>query len=219
MKAYGFKISSKAIGYNFCIRNKIGIIKLLVEIMRFLFITRPVALSTGCPQLEEGTIYLIIYIDKMSRIFISEENKIHSFFFPFTLREDENRYSVYFNDWELSSGSCSILSAAFRDICDSQPLETILEQYWDTVGDFNLLPNEVQLHSSLITYLLTFEPGYLRFDHDFVQALPGIHPLDHIDFNYTNKIEFKVGVESRLDHQQLINILDLNRPCFSLKSL
>lgn len=219
MKTYGFDINPSVIYYNSSIRDKFTIIKLLIGISNFLNMSKPQLLSELSKDFSSEKIRLIIYIDKMSRIFIEEKEKIHTFFFPFKLRVDNNKYTLFSNDAEISNVTCSVMSAIFNNLSDEESLEFILEQYWDVADDLGLPKEEEKVYSKLITYLLTFESGYLRLDHDESERGRGkreAHPIDHIDCNYTDGASFKLGLSSSIACSDLIDILDINTPCTCL---
>ena len=50
---------------------------------------------------------------------------------------------------------------------------------------------------NLYLKLLSFEPCYIRYDHDAVHVSEE-HPLDHFDLNYSKNASFKVGLKRYL---------------------
>lgn len=50
----------------------------------------------------------------------------------------------------------------------------------------------------IIKYLLSFEPGYLRYDYDDEENRVDIvkHPLNHLDINFTDNCKYKIGLEN-----------------------
>lgn len=216
MKVYGYDLNPGIIRFNSSIRNKTNIVKTLIEVIRFINISKPQSVAELPPTLEPERIRLIIYIDKMSRILISEADKIHSFHFPFALKVENGKYVLSFNDFQITNATCSILSAIFDELSDEESVEKILEQYWDIASDLSVPSEESEVYSHLITYLLSFESGYLRFDHDKVRLKGDYHPENHIDFNYTNSATFKFGLTKSIVCQELIDIISTTTPCFYL---
>ncbi len=214
MKYYKFHISPQTIQYQRSIRNKASVIRLLLEISRFLLIT-PVKLSASQKQPTADEIELILYIDKMSRVFLVEPDKIHSFHFPFALREEGERFELSCQGFAISNATCSILAATFHSLTDENPIEGILERYWEISSDFELSEDEMLLCGKLITFLLSFEPGYLRFDHDEIRS-SSLHPVDHVDFNYTNGISFKFKISQKADPVYAIDVVNNATPCYSI---
>lgn len=217
MKAYGFQVDPKLIKYNSSIRSKSDIIKLIIGIVRFFNFASPIELENLTLQENTKDIVLTLYIDKMSRVIITENGKIHTFHFPFNLIILDGNMKTYYNGIELDNGILSIMTTAFRDLEDWQSIEQIVESYWEAIDDFNISTAEAQNYNSLITFFLSFEPGYLRFDYDEKNVKDGLHPLNHLDVNYTNRTTFKVGLQNKINHVQLIDILNISTPCMILK--
>ena len=219
MKSFGYDINPEIINYDSSIRDKICIIKVLIETIRFINISKPQYTSKLSDEIDSGKIRLVIFIDKMSRIFISENDKIHSFNFPFLLSIQDEKYALSFNGFQLTNASCSILARVFNEISEEDTVDNILEQYWEISSDFSLTSEENKLYSQLITYFLSFEPGYLRFDHDEKNGDKDYHPVNHIDFNYTNGATFKFGLSKSIEYEKLIDIVNLHTPCAYLKDI
>lgn len=217
MKAYGIDITSQIINYNSAIRQKSDVARLLISITRFLNI------SDELPQLEalpndwsSNCIRLIIYVDKMSRVFICEKEKLHTFHFPFQIIKEDHTL-VLFEGENITSAICSILFSVFEKLSDDDTLETVLEKYWETVSDLEITMNDNQLCGKLITFLLSFEPGYARFDLDDANDTGSMHPREHLDINYSSGTTFKLGLSKALNYNELIDILNINTPCCYLQ--
>lgn len=219
MKAYGVQIDPHLIGYNSAIRNKSGIVKLLINIVRYLIIYHVKPLEELTIQDSTTSIVLILNVAKMSRILICENDKIHTFQFPFNLIISDDNTKIYYNHIELDSGILAILSTTFIDLDDGQSIEKILENYWEAISNLEIDENDVRIYSGLITYLLSFEPGYLRFDYDDNEDRANVtnHPVNHLDIYYTNNNTFKIGLNNKLNYNQMIDILDITKPCLSIK--
>ena len=97
MKAYGIDINPQMIQYNAAIRQKGDVARLLVNIVRFLNVLGiPPQLDSLTKNWSEDYIRLVLYIEKMSRVFICEREKIHTFQFPFQIIIEEDRCVVLF---------------------------------------------------------------------------------------------------------------------------
>ena len=161
MKAFITQINSNLINYNSPIRSKDIIISLLINIIRYLDV-RPFAKLDELIALDinnENNIIVVLYVDKMSRILISEANKIHTFNFPFTILEKESKVKVYYKDTEIDSGIVSLLAGVFKEFNDHESIESIMERYRRTLKDLNIDSQNNNSYVNLITHLLTFEPG------------------------------------------------------------
>ena len=213
MKFYGYDLNPQIINYNSSLRNKINIIRILIEVSRLVNSSSPHPAAELVASLDSNKIRLVFYVDKMSRIFIEEKDKIHSFHFPFVLKVENGKNILSFNGFQITNATCSILAAVFAELSEDAPLERILELYWDIASDLSVPSEESEIHSQLITYLLSFEPGYLRFDHDEVLENELYHPQNHIDINYTSRATFKIGLMKPLDYKQLIEMINITTPC------
>ena len=68
----------------------------------------------------------------------------------------------------------------------------------------------------ILNRLITYEYGYIRYDYDFEHANGNFHPLNHLDINYLNTNQYKLGLDNKLNVEQFIDILDLNTDCYFL---
>lgn len=82
MKTYSFNVKPDIIHYSSSIRSKIDVIQLIVGISRYLMMTKPEPLLDNPKEIEDGEIRLVIYIDKMRRVFYLKKIK----FIPFISR-------------------------------------------------------------------------------------------------------------------------------------
>lgn len=226
MKELRFDINPQIIKYNSSIRTKSNIIAIIIEVSRFLIVSKPQPQENILSSIEPGKIRLGIYIDKMSRIFISENAKIHSFSFPFQLKEEGERYIISFENNIITNVMLSVLSRVFQDISDTGSVEEIVEEFWGADEEFQLSSDEKDVIEKLITYLLCFEPGYLRLDDETVQKSEDAknkrkkdkitHPDIHIDMNYSGATTFKLGLVNLITCEQLIDLVNINEPCMFL---
>ena len=216
MKSFGFQLNPNVIGYNLSIRDKGDIIKLLINILRYLNFNKPIELANLTIEADDNKILLIIHIDKMSRLFIVEKNKIHSFQFPFKISISQDSCNIKYNDTIIDSATISLFSAVFSTFKEYTPLEEILDKYWNAISDLGVDAQEAKSIETLITYLLTFETGYLRYDYDEIRGNE-MHPVNHFDFYYSSNNTFKIGLTDRIEYRQLIEILDINKKCTTIK--
>ena len=219
MKAFGFRVEPYIIGYNSSIRSKIDIINLILGIIVFFNLpkTHTVLIKDLPKQNDDGKINLILYVDRMSRIFISENNKIHTFHFPFFVSENGGYVKAYYNSLEIENWIISIIRSTFNAQNEVQGIEDLLDSFWSASRDVDVSDSQIKLYKGLLTFLLSFEAGYLRFDHDEVHGDVLMHPANHLDFYYSNKATFKIGLDGELGHDCFINILNKNTPCSFLK--
>ena len=67
-------------------------------------------------------------------------------------------------------------------------------------------------------FLLSFEPGYLRYDYDDNEGRVDekTHPINHIDIFFSGNNTFKVGLRKRIVFDDLKKIVDINDVCYYL---
>ena len=204
------KYSNQEIG---SIREQYDVVSYLLSVME-LMIVEPFN------KIDSKDADLVIVVDKMSRLFLGKGDKIHSIQYPCLLKEKEGFLISLFQERVIDSQTIAILSTIIRNkenILTS--IENMLDSFMDTMNEFEILDNNyAQFCWKLLLYLLSFETGYLRYDHDEDKKRVNrdLHPVDHIDFFYSSNSTFKVGLLDRIDVDDLKSILNINEKCYSL---
>ena len=180
------------------IREKTDIIILLLETINLL-------LTVQSSQVDEDKNKIIVYIDKMSRVIYKLENKIFSINFPFTCEIKENNISIREGMQEIDAQVVSSLMEIILEMKDNNELDIILEKIIELDNIYKI-----------INKLLTYEYGYIRYDYDQEHANGNIHPLNHLDINYMNTNQYKLGLKNRINTREFIDILNLNTECYFL---
>lgn len=215
MKKYKFITIDYSIGVVSSIREKQDIILLLLNTIKYVSSSTLKELTS----VTDGDIKLVIYVDKMSRVFYCKEEKIHTFQFPFSIIEEDGKLKVYHNEYELDSKVSSILIAIFQSGRRfNESLEYVFDVFMETMKDFEIADNSFEKFCwDLVVCLLTFESGYLRYDYDDERDDVKKHPLNHLDIYYSNKNTFKIGLDVKMNSDDLLNLLDINENCRYLK--
>ena len=182
MKKYKGSFLKRSIGK--CVfRNKNDIITTVLNYIKYINV-----MSLEYDKNKE--IQIVLCIDKMSRLFISNDKSIHSFRFPFFIDDINGRFKVHNKDLEIDNEATSLLLSFFGEF---EGMESIYD-------------------------LLVFDPGYVRYDIDFSDRLdPLNHPAHHLDINYDNASTYKLGLSKEIDFDEFINILNINKKCYFLK--
>ena len=168
---------------------------------------------------EERNEKVIISIDKMNRIFYLIENKIFSMQFPFCIEHNSEQDSIVIyhsvTGTVISPMVLSFLIEAFEKM-------NRIEVDFDTIFEIIMEP-EVKSEEftsrimwQLISYLLKYDLGYLRFDVDPEQENGKIHPLNHLDICLDNAASYKIGLEREIEFEDMKNILDITTECWYL---
>lgn len=199
---------------NEAIRTKNDIIKFLLEAISLLTYGEIVDRPTGD--------YIILRIDKMKRLFFIQENKISSFNFPFNIEKQSEmeKPSIYdpLTELELGGKNLAVLKAIFYELLDTDEDKTLMDldsDLYRIMESFEMKPEKDKLWE-ILKSLITFEPGYLRLDHDKKREKGKIHPLNHLDINYSSEGTYKIGLSSKLESDAMIDVLDINTDCYFL---
>ncbi len=215
MKTFDFFVEEYVFSHNVVFRDRIDIINVVLGTIKYVNTMSLEELKLA----ENGEIEVTIHVDKMSRVFICKDAKIHTFQFPFTIIEENGSLSVYFNELVLDSKVSSILSSIFNNnSLFSESIDIMLDVFIDAMKEYEI-EHKYYTESiwAIVIWLLSFEPGYLRYDYDPERQDGEYHPLNHLDIYYTNRNTFKLGLEESVDKYGLINILDINEKCKFLK--
>lgn len=216
-----FELSTKKIYFREfnSIRNKKDTILLLLEtIEKLLVYSEEIKEFSDFEVVKtEEDLRIVIYINKMKRLFYCTKNKIQSLCFPFTVILNENTVEFLHEKTLLDYSKISILKGVFK----RSTMTTLTELNDELSNDeyYNsLCENEKEIIKQVLLFLTIFEDGYLRFDfHDTENFNEDFHPLHHIDLYYTNSNTFKLGLEEEMSLKKNIKIIDITEKCFNIK--
>ncbi|TQR13856.1 hypothetical protein [Psychrobacillus lasiicapitis] len=194
------------------IRTKNDIIMLLLEAIPLL--------SFGEIVERPDNNYIVLRVDKMKRLFFVIDDKIYSFNFPFNvdvLPEVKNPV-IYdsMTDLEITGVNHAVITTTFQEIFNGEENQGILDLDSDVMRileSFEQQPNKDQIWQ-ILKKLLVFESGYLRYDYDVKLENGRLHPLHHLDINYTTGNTFKVGINNTINCVDFIDILDTGTNCY-----
>lgn len=211
--------------YNFTnkvIRQKKDIINLLLECCKCLIMYKAKihdkkVSDSSC--FNNGDISIVIFIDKMSRLFFCTENKIQSFRFPFDLNlEKSDSEMLSYNGHSVTLESIFIMTSIFKEQIDN--IDTIMDRLFNNEVYCANSQNDRDYLNKMLYNLIIFEDGYLRFDfNDKANEREIYHPLHHIDLFYSNATTFKIGLFDMLKISECINVLDINTECYYIQTI
>lgn len=211
MKKYKGSFLKRSIGK--CVfRNKNDIITTVLNYIKYINV-----MSLEYDKNKE--IQIVLCIDKMSRLFISNDKSIHSFRFPFFIDDINGRFKVHNKDLEIDNEATSLLLSFFGEFEGMESIYDMYERFINVLYEFNVdNPVNENIYWNTIYDLLVFDPGYVRYDIDFSDRLdPLNHPAHHLDINYDNASTYKLGLSKEIDFDEFINILNINKKCYFLK--
>lgn len=196
------------------LRSKIEANILLLNTVRMLDIQESLSLPTARKE------RIIISIGKMSRIFYLLEKKWFSMHFPFIVRQYENSKDMFFHncDIRVSQVLLSRLLTIFESMQNKMlNIYSMLEMLTDP--DFIQVDCSIEEMWLIVSYLLQYELGYLRYDIDLEHEPNKIHPLYHLDICLSGGASYKLGLEKELNFKDFRSILDVTTKCWYLKEL
>lgn len=212
MKKYFFKIreNGQVDLKHMMIRNKNDMIIMLLEIIQII-------LSYGS-RVEMGynKDRIIVCIDKMKRLFVCYEDKIISFLFPFNIEintfDNVEYLKLYIahTGLEIDAQKVSILKSIFLCVLDEmKSMEECVSEIYLALDESQIEDEEKSDYFIIVNYLLNREYGYLRYDHDIKNANGLLHPEHHLDINYSSNSTYKIGLDSAIDDNYFIDLLNL----------
>lgn len=223
MKNYEYEIDDYLYGIVIrAIRNKKDLLKLLSHTIKYI-IEQELTKEAGNSVALNGRKKLVVRINKMSRLFYCLEDKIISFHLPFMLSVSaKGDFAItYRGKMRIDSYLSSILIAVFDD---EQLFDGSIVEIYEKID--NILHNNYEVENfdtdmfwELVTYLMIYEPGYIRFDDDpNPQRMDAVmHPRYHLDINYESTATYKIGLGERINIDTLIALLDITEKCMFIK--
>ena len=193
------------------IRSKRDLLTLLSHAIKFL-VSSPIPQSD--PRSDEKK--LVLYVDKMSRIFFCVKDKIFTFHLPLQVDILATGYlSLRYKDFlKIDSMVSSLLLSIFSqcEIFDG-PLESLDERILAEILGDDWAEIDFSGLFELIKHFMFFEPGYLRYDYDPAHANGRLHPKHHLDIFFSSTSTMKIGLHSKIDKCWLLDLLDISTDC------
>ncbi len=153
---------------------------------------------------------LKLIVDRMSRLFIYSENKFFSISFPFLISEEEG--SIVITTYSGNLIDNKVISAVLSILEDENYIEK------KSLIDFYIEPNSIESSGIFILEeLMQNEPGYVRYDNDPENENGELHPLNHIDINFSQYGKLKLGLTSQINSEYFENLHNTNTNCAFLK--
>lgn len=186
------------------VRDKIDYIRLITLSARHLLL--------NIPDDGTATCRLRLLVDKMSRLFFYKDQKYFSVSFPLLVSVTDdgeiNALTTYTGskfDSKAISGVISVLNDPGFET-DTSFVNFFLNQDHSDMSDIHLLE---ELYQS--------EPSYVRYDCDPTNVSGNIHPLHHLDVNYSQYGTFKLGLSAEIDNAYFENLQNIRTDCIFLK--
>lgn len=148
-----------------------------------------------------------LIVDKMSRLFFYQGKKFYSISFPFlTIVQDGEvvRLTSYSgNDIESREISAAI------SILDNEQFRLN-----PSLMDFPLDPDGIDIYGvSILEEIFQSEPSYVRYDCDPKNENGILHPLNHLDVNYSQNSTFKIGLRKEINQAYFEDFHNIKTAC------
>lgn len=196
------------------IKSKMQLLSILLESLRYMMYKSNSPLTRPCGK-------IIIYIDKMSRIFFFSDKKYYSISLAMTVIENQSKcesepkYEFELNGIRLTSQLISslieLLNSGIERVLSSIDFADLID------GEERKFENEVW---ATFRDLILFEEGYIRYDRDinaYSEAVKrghgDLHPENHLDICLRSGSQFKLGLNKELSENEFIDILNIKTSC------
>ena len=166
---------------------------------------------------EERSEKIKISISKMNRIFYLLEYKMFSMQFPFCVEDSSEQNDVviyhHITGTIISPRIVSFLIEAFEKM---NRKEMDFEMIFEIIMENEIFNDEFTSKEKwlLISHLLKYDLGYIRYDFDPKQENGRMHPLNHLDISFDTSTAYKIGLSKRIEFNDLKNILDITTECW-----
>lgn len=164
---------------------------------------------------EDFTLSVFNVVIKENRAYvIFNRDKYVSIFFPFGFSVTDDKF--YLNKYQIDTKRISHL----RTILDSIMNEGSFIGGMKTCND-GILDTEPEYVSDedkdIFSEICMIEAGYLRYDYDLKGANGRVHPLNHLDINYSKNATFKIGLHEKLKPEKFFHFLNNSRERFFIE--
>jgi hypothetical protein len=183
------------------IRDKVDYIRVLMYASRYILTNTDRGADIGNTELK-------LVIESASRLYFISENKYFSIMYPFAMLFDGEeivRITTH-SGLVVDSGTISLVLAVLDD--------EIFQQKPSPIDFFIRHDGNEMLGLEIIEELLRHEPSYIRYDHDPKRQNGHLHPLHHLDINYSQAGTYKIGLRVAINLQEFEDILNLDTSCY-----
>jgi hypothetical protein len=152
-----------------------------------------------------------LVIDKMNRIFLYDKDSYFSISFPFNINIEGDKI-IDIANYAGQSVTNEAVAYAIGILKNSK---FILNP---SSSDHCFEIDEVEREGLyLLETIFLLEPAYLRYDVDKERENGRLHPLMHLDLNYTNNSRYKLGLNSKLTIDDFVDIVNINTDCYYIE--
>lgn len=118
------------------------------------------------------------------------------------------------SDIRINNRSVALLERMLEKIdFEESSIDEIIEEAYLDVAEDGYSDKDIDRCFGLILRLLSMELGYIRYDYDPERENGRLHPLYHVDINYSTKGTYKLGMNKKMEVAEFIDMLDTKTDC------
>lgn len=148
-----------------------------------------------------------LVVDKMSRLFFYKTDKFFSIAFPFNIYVESEQVSEIrsYSGGIINNKVVSDMLAILNDVDFKQSMSfRDYQSSEDTIDSYSL---------GILEEMFGYEPAYIRYDRDIKNAKGKLHPIYHLDVNYSSAGTFKIGLDKHISEDFFEDIQNINTDC------
>ncbi|WP_052910180.1 hypothetical protein [Riemerella anatipestifer] len=180
------------------IRDKIDYIKVLLKSIEILLLE---------DYDKDTEAFMKLIVQKMNRLFFYSECKYFSISFPFNVSLNSNNQIYEINTYMGKTLTLEVISAIFAILNNNEYKINKSLIYLDI--------DYIEIKGvEILEELLLIEPCYVRYDYDKKNENGKLHPLHHLDINYSKYGTFKLGLSKPFCDKNFEDFHNIETDCF-----
>ena len=159
------------------------------------------------------SVFNVIIRDNRAYVYFNRDKYV-SVYFPFGFSSCDDRF--YLNKYPIDTKRISHLRTILDSIKDEGSFLEGMKNCNDGVSptDPDYVTDE---DKDVFSEVCMLETGYLRFDFDPKNAKGKMHPLNHLDINYSKDATYKIGLHERIEPVKFLQLLDNSKERFFIE--
>ena len=150
------------------------------------------------------SIFNVIIRENRAYVLFNRDKYVSIYFpFGFSLSDDRFHLNRYTIDTKRISHLRSILDSIKEEGSFLEGMKNCNDGVSSSDPDF--VTDE---DKNIFSEICMLEAGYLRFDFDSKNANGKIHPVNHLDVNYSREATYKIGLYEKMKPEMFLKLLD-----------
>ena len=159
------------------------------------------------------SVFNVIIRDNRAYVLFNRDKYV-SIYFPFGFSTHEDRFYLY--KYPIDTKRVSHLRSILDSMKDEGSFIGGMNHCNDGVSptDPDFVTEE---DKEIFSNICMLEAGYLRFDYDSKNANGKVHPLNHLDINYSRDATYKIGLHERMEPEKFLQLLNNSQNRFFIE--